>query len=113
MHELKVAQECQQKTMVSTRESLIPSQTLKSKLLKILPTSSSCSGAGNNTSTDLESILDVDAFSTMPLTNDVIEQLTDEFLAMKNSLNTLELQLYEANEKISELVENVGIFNRA
>lgn len=77
------------------------SQSLKSKLLKILPSLS----ATNN---EMESLLDVDATAT-PLTSELFEKLVDEFVLMKTAMNSVELQLYEANEKISELMENVSV----
>ncbi|XP_065354159.1 uncharacterized protein LOC135948685 isoform X2 [Calliphora vicina] len=74
------------------------SHSLKSKIVKMLPLLS-----GNN---DMESIIDVDTTMATPLTSDLVEKIVDEFLVLKNSMNSVELQLYEANEKISELIEN-------
>lgn len=42
------------------------------------------------------------------LNGELLEKVSDEFLDMKQALNTIELQLYEANEKIAELLENVS-----
>lgn len=64
--------------------------------------------SGNN---DMESIIDVDITMATPLTSELVEKIVDEFLALKNSMNTIELQLYEANEKIAELIENVSKMN--
>ncbi|XP_037808697.1 shootin-1 isoform X1 [Lucilia sericata] len=74
------------------------SHSLKSKIVKMLPLLS-----GNN---DMESIIDVDTTMATPLTSDLVEKIVDEFLVLKNSMNSVELQLYEANEKIAELIEN-------
>lgn len=79
------------------------SHSLKSKIVKMLPLLS-----GNN---DMESIIDVDITMATPLTSELVEKIVDEFLALKNSMNTIELQLYEANEKIAELIENVSKMN--
>ena len=61
--------------------------------------------SGNN---EMESIIDLDTTMATPLTSELVEKIVDEFLALKNSMNTVELQLYEANEKIAELIENVS-----
>ena len=61
--------------------------------------------SGNN---EMESIIDLDTTMATPLTSELVEKIVDEFLSLKNSMNTVELQLYEANEKIAELIENVS-----
>ncbi|XP_050316713.1 shootin-1-like isoform X4 [Bactrocera neohumeralis] len=73
------------------------SASLSSKLLKIIPT------LGNN---EMESIVDVEPTAALPITSELVERLVDEFQTLKNSMNAVELQLYEANEKIAELLEN-------
>ncbi|XP_053947181.1 shootin-1-like isoform X3 [Anastrepha ludens] len=75
----------------------IASPSLSSKLLKIIPTLSSG---------EMESIVDVEPTAALPITSDLVERLVDEFQTLKNSMNAVELQLYEANEKIAELLEN-------
>lgn len=64
--------------------------------------------SGNN---EMESIIDLDTTMATPLTSDLVEKIVDEFLSLKNSMNIVELQLYEANEKIAELIENVSKMN--
>lgn len=56
----------------------------------------------------MESIVEVNEAPSTVLTSSLLEKLVDEFSALKNSLNLVELQLYEANEKISELLETVS-----
>uniref|UniRef100_A0A1A9VGF1 Shootin-1 n=1 Tax=Glossina austeni TaxID=7395 RepID=A0A1A9VGF1_GLOAU len=73
------------------------SSNFKSKLLKVLPTPASTS--------EMESIVEANEAPSTVLTSSLLENLVDEFSALKNSLNLVELQLYEANEKISELLE--------
>uniref|UniRef100_A0A0A1WF50 Golgin subfamily A member 3 n=1 Tax=Zeugodacus cucurbitae TaxID=28588 RepID=A0A0A1WF50_ZEUCU len=75
----------------------LASASLSSKLLKIIPT------LGSN---EMESIVDVEPTAALPITSDLVERLVDEFQTLKNSMNAVELQLYEANEKIAELLEN-------
>lgn len=41
------------------------------------------------------------------VTADTVEQLVSEIGKIKTQMNNTELQLYEANEKIAELVDNV------
>uniref|UniRef100_A0A1B0BKX9 Uncharacterized protein n=1 Tax=Glossina palpalis gambiensis TaxID=67801 RepID=A0A1B0BKX9_9MUSC len=73
------------------------SPNFTSKLLKALPTPASTS--------EMESIVEVNEVPSTVLTSGLLEKLVDEFSALKNSFNLVELQLYEANEKISELLE--------
>lgn len=42
------------------------------------------------------------------VTTETVEQLINEIGKIKTQMNNTELQLYEANEKIAELVENVS-----
>lgn len=42
------------------------------------------------------------------MTADTVEQLINEIAKIKTQMNSTELQLYEANEKIAELIENVS-----
>lgn len=42
------------------------------------------------------------------VTADTVEQLINEIANIKTQMNSTELQLYEANEKIAELIENVS-----
>lgn len=42
------------------------------------------------------------------VTAETVEQLINEIGKIKTQMNSTELQLYEANEKIAELSENVG-----
>lgn len=42
------------------------------------------------------------------VTAETVEQLINEIGKIKTQMNSTELQLYEANEKIAELIENVG-----
>lgn len=44
------------------------------------------------------------------LATQTLEQLVVDIGNIRTHLNTTELQLYEANEKISELIENVNLF---
>ncbi|XP_058974082.1 uncharacterized protein LOC101891226 isoform X3 [Musca domestica] len=78
--------------------AVVCSQSLKSKLLKLLPTLASTA--------EMESIIEADTTLATPLTSELVEKMVDEFMALKNSMNSVELQLYEANEKIAELIEN-------
>lgn len=41
------------------------------------------------------------------VTAETVEQLISEIGKIKTQMNSTELQLYEANEKIAELIENV------
>lgn len=41
------------------------------------------------------------------MTTETVEQLVNEIGKIKTQMNNTELQLYEANEKIAELIENV------
>lgn len=43
------------------------------------------------------------------VTTETVEQLIGEIGNMKTQMNNTELQLYEANEKIAELIENVSV----
>ncbi len=45
------------------------------------------------------------------LATQTLEQLVVDIGNIRTHLNTTELQLYEANEKISELIENVRIYS--
>ncbi|CAD6992467.1 unnamed protein product [Ceratitis capitata] len=102
-HELQALQEkhkllaAKPKPTALVHSAPIASPGLSSKLLKILPTL---------TSTEMESIVDVEPTATLPITSDLVERLVDEFQTLKSSMNAVELQLYEANEKIAELLEN-------
>lgn len=80
--------------------AVVCSQSLKSKLLKLLPTLASTA--------EMESIIEADTTLATPLTSELVEKMVDEFMALKNSMNSVELQLYEANEKIAELIESVS-----
>ncbi|XP_037945654.1 uncharacterized protein LOC119678073 isoform X2 [Teleopsis dalmanni] len=93
-NELNLLQDRQQE---SNPNIMVSSDALKGKLLKILPSLNS---------NEMESLIDVESAVSVPITNDLIERLVDEFMTLKNSMNAVELQLYEANEKIAELVEN-------
>lgn len=42
------------------------------------------------------------------VTSETIEQLINEIGKLKTQMNNTELQLYEANEKIAELIESVS-----
>lgn len=42
------------------------------------------------------------------VTAETVEQLINEIGKIKTQMNNTELQLYEANEKIAELIENVS-----
>lgn len=42
------------------------------------------------------------------VTTDTVEQLINEIGKIKTQMNSTELQLYEANEKIAELIDNVS-----
>ncbi|XP_034488056.1 shootin-1 isoform X1 [Drosophila innubila] len=85
--------------------SLVGSVELKRNLLKILQHGSADSGdvAIND---DLDSLIDVDSSPGVNITNALVERLVAEFLALKHATNGVDLQLYEANEKIAELVEH-------
>lgn len=65
-----------------------------------------------SSSNEMESFVDVDTTMATPLTSELVEKIVDEFLVLKNSMNSVELQLYEANEKIAELIENVSETNK-
>lgn len=82
--------------------SVIGSVELRRKLLKILQQDS------GDVANDLDSLVDVDANQDVPITNGQVERLVSEFLTLKHATNAVELQLYEANEKIAELVEHVS-----
>uniref|UniRef100_A0A1I8NPQ7 Shootin-1 n=1 Tax=Stomoxys calcitrans TaxID=35570 RepID=A0A1I8NPQ7_STOCA len=92
--ELQLLQERQQ----TMSNAVLCSQSLKSKLLKLLPTLAA--------NAEMESIIEADTTLTTPLTSELVEKMVDEFMALKNAMNTVELQLYEANEKVAELIEN-------
>lgn len=51
---------------------------------------------------------DVDSSPGINITTALVERLVAEFLALKHATNSVDLQLYEANEKIAELVEHVS-----
>lgn len=97
----------QEKSSSSPTHSLIGSVELKRNLLKILQQGSADSGDVANGVNDLDSLVDVDGKPGVPITNALVERLVAEFLALKNTTSSVELQLYEANEKIAELVEHV------
>ncbi|XP_023175965.2 uncharacterized protein LOC111602853 isoform X2 [Drosophila hydei] len=80
--------------------SLVGSVELRRKLLKILQQDS------GDIANDLDSLVDVDANLDVPITNGHVERLVSEFFTLKHATNAVELQLYEANEKIAELVEH-------
>ncbi|KAH8388440.1 hypothetical protein KR093_006385 [Drosophila rubida] len=85
--------------------TLLGSVELRRNLLKILQHGSADSGEvaiGD----DLDSLVDVDSSAGVHITNALVERLVAEFLALKQSTNGVDLQLYEANEKIAELVEH-------
>ncbi|EDV94994.1 GH10883 [Drosophila grimshawi] len=86
--------------------TLIDSVELKRNLLKILQHDSTDSGDIATGGNDLDSLIDVGGNLDVPITNALVERLVTEFLALKHSTNAVELQLYEANEKIAELVEH-------
>lgn len=98
----------QEKPNGSPTNSLIGSMELKRNLLKILQQGSTDSGDVINDGNDLDSLVGVDGKPGVPITNALVERLVAEFLALKNTTNSVELQLYEANEKIAELVEHVS-----
>ncbi|XP_020812978.1 shootin-1 isoform X1 [Drosophila serrata] len=77
---------------------------LKRKLFKILQQGSTDSGDSVSGGQDLDSIVDVNS-DEVPITSGLVERLADEFLTLKNATNAVELQLYEANEKMAELLE--------
>lgn len=43
------------------------------------------------------------------MTADIVEQLITEIGKIKTQLSNTELQLYEANEKMSDIIENVRV----
>lgn len=43
------------------------------------------------------------------VTAETVEQLINEIGKIKTQMNNTELQLYEANEKIAELIDNVSV----
>lgn len=45
------------------------------------------------------------------VTADIVEQLIGEIGKIKTQLSNTELQLYEANEKMADIIENVGAKN--
>lgn len=98
----------QEKSNGSPTNSLIGSMELKRNLLKILQQGSTDSGDVVNDGNDLDSLVGIDGKPGVPITNALVERLVAEFLALKNTTNSVELQLYEANEKIAELVEHVS-----
>ncbi|KAM8703022.1 hypothetical protein ACLKA7_005378 [Drosophila subpalustris] len=85
--------------------ALVGSVELRRNLLKILQHGSAESGevAVND---ELDSLIDVDSSPGVNITNALVERLVAEFLALKHATNGVDLQLYEANEKIAELVEH-------
>ncbi|XP_001358643.3 shootin-1 isoform X1 [Drosophila pseudoobscura] len=88
----------------SAAQQVLGSAELKRKLFKILQQGSTDSGdsIGNH---DLDSLVDVNA-DGVSITSGLVERLADEFLSLKNATNAVELQLYEANEKMAELLEH-------
>ncbi|XP_030370901.1 centrosomal protein of 290 kDa isoform X3 [Scaptodrosophila lebanonensis] len=92
----------QQSPNAAPANLLIGSVELKRNLLKILQQGGS-SSTGNN---EMDSLIDVDETNaSVHITGALVERLVDEFLTLKNATNAVELQLYEANEKIAELLE--------
>jgi len=78
---------------------------LKRKLFKILQSGSTDSADSIGTQ-ELDSLVDVNS-EGVPITSSLVERLADEFLTLKNMTSAVELQLYEANEKMAELLEQV------
>ncbi|XP_068157149.1 LOW QUALITY PROTEIN: shootin-1 [Drosophila tropicalis] len=78
------------------------SADLKRKLLKILQQGSVDSV--DNDSNNLDSLIDAN-MEGIPITSALVERLVDEFFSLKQLTNAVELQLYEANEKMAELLE--------
>ncbi|KAH8414216.1 hypothetical protein KR215_000595 [Drosophila sulfurigaster] len=85
--------------------TLLGSVELRRNLLKILQHGSADSGEVT-LGDDLDSLIDVDSSPGVHITNALVERLVAEFLALKQATNGVDLQLYEANEKIAELVEH-------
>ncbi|XP_034662932.1 shootin-1 isoform X1 [Drosophila subobscura] len=103
--ELEHMRERQQEQEPSQGPQLVlGSAELKRKLFKILQQGSTDSGdsIGHH---DFDSLVDVNA-DGVPITSGLVERLADEFLSLKNATNAVELQLYEANEKMAELLEH-------
>lgn len=101
-----------QTTPISPR-AVFGSVELKRKLFKILQQGSTDSGdsvGGVGGSQDLDSVVEVNS-DEVPITSGLVERLADEFLTLKHATNAVELQLYEANEKMAELLEQVGATN--
>lgn len=92
---------------------MLGSVELKRKLFKILQSGSADSADSIGTQ-ELDSLVDANS-EGVPITSGLVERLANEFLTLKNSTNSVELQLYEANEKMAELLEQVwcGIVKRA
>ncbi|XP_070072800.1 myosin-6 isoform X2 [Drosophila takahashii] len=82
---------------------VLGSVELKRKLFKILQTGSTDSADSIGTQ-ELDSLVDVNS-EGVPITSSLVERLADEFLTLKNLTSAVELQLYEANEKMAELLE--------
>lgn len=85
--------------------SVLGSVELKRKLFKILQSGSADSADSIGTQ-ELDSLVDANS-EGVPITSGLVERLANEFLTLKNSTNSVELQLYEANEKMAELLEQV------
>ncbi|XP_022234792.1 kinesin heavy chain isoform X2 [Drosophila obscura] len=103
--ELEHMRERQQEQETGPAPQLVlGSAELKRKLFKIVQQGSTDSGdsIGHH---DLDSLVDVNA-DGVPITSGLVERLADEFLSLKNATNAVELQLYEANEKMAELLEH-------
>ncbi|EDV53959.1 shootin-1 isoform X1 [Drosophila erecta] len=83
--------------------AVLGSVELKRKLFKILQSGSADSADSIGTQ-ELDSLVDVHS-EGVPITSGLVERLADEFLTLKNTTNSVELQLYEANEKMAELLE--------
>ncbi|XP_017023525.1 shootin-1 isoform X1 [Drosophila kikkawai] len=92
-----------QAPLISPR-TVFGSVELKRKLFKILQQGSTDSGDSVGGTQDLDSLVDVNS-DEVPITSGLVERLADEFLTLKNATNAVELQLYEANEKMAELLE--------
>ncbi|XP_016975164.1 uncharacterized protein LOC108041687 isoform X3 [Drosophila rhopaloa] len=82
---------------------VLGSVELKRKLFKILQSGSADSADSIGTQ-ELDSLVEVNS-DGVPITSGLVERLADEFLTLKHATNAVELQLYEANEKMAELLE--------
>ncbi|ALC47594.1 CG33111, partial [Drosophila busckii] len=99
----------QQDNNSSGSNTLIATAELKRNLFKILQQGSvdSAHSVNATASQELDSLVDVEGTAGgMVITSSLVESLVAEFQALKQTTNAVELQLYEANEKIAELVEH-------